>query len=164
MSKLDFIKKAQVAKEYSELDIVRMDYIEERPSNFEDATLVAQGVELTDIFESERVNRNNEPYISRFARLTFFDDEEEVKVSFPFNLWDAPKNGIVKIKVDNPLSNLIKTMAEDTVNNTFDVDYKELQKLIGEIDSIKIKPRVVHKSRSDFEIWGFDVVELKFKE
>lgn len=158
----NFIKKASVSKEYSELDIARMDYVEEQPEYYEDDGLIAQGVELTDIFESEKVSKKGEPYISRFARLSFFDDGEEIKVSFPITFWNPVKEGVAKIKADNPLSSLIKFIAEDNVNNTFDVDYKELQKLIDEIESVKIVPRVI-KERNGFQTWGFTVVELNFK-
>lgn len=164
MSKLDFIKKAQVAKEYSELDIARMDYMNENPDYYETEGFIAQGVQLSDIFESEKVNRNNEPYISRFARLEFYNDDEEEKISFPITFWQAAKDGVVKIKHDNPLKNLIVYISEDNVNNVFDVDYKGLQELIDEIKEISIKPKVIKISKGGFKTWGFDVVELKFKE
>ena len=70
--------------------------------------------------------------------------------------------GVARIKADNPLSSLIKFIAEDNVNNTFDVDYKELQELIDEIESVKIVPRVI-KERNGYQTWGFTVVELNFK-
>ena len=92
----------------------------------------------------------------------FWDDEEEIKVSFPITFWNPVKMGVAKIKADNPLSSLIKFIAEDNVNNTFDVDYKELQELIDEIESVKIVPRVI-KERNGYQTWGFTVVELKFK-
>lgn len=164
MSKLDFIKKAQVAKEYSELDIARMDYVNESPDYYETDGFIAQGVQLTDIFESEKVNRNNEPYISRFARLEFYNDDDEEKVSFPITFWNGMKDGVIRIKPDNPLSNLIRAMAEDAVNNTFDVDYKELQDLISEIEEVSIKPRVIKTSPTGFKTWGFNAGGLKFKE
>lgn len=158
-----FIKKASIAREYSELDIARIDYLDEYPEFFEDDGFEGQGVELTDIYESEKVNRKGEPYISRFARLTLFDDKEEQKVNFPVTFWTPLKDGVAKIKPDNPLSALIKFIADDNVNNTFDVAYNELQDLVLEIGYIKIIPRVI-KENNGFKTWGFKVEDLQFKE
>ena len=78
------IKKAGVAREYTKLDIARMDYTEETAQYYEDENLnTITGAELTDIYESEKTNSKGEPYISRFAKFTVFDDEAEEKVSFP---------------------------------------------------------------------------------
>lgn len=159
----NLIKKASVAREYTELDIARMDYQDERPDYFSGDNYVASGVELTDIFESEKISKKGEPYISRFARLTLFNDEEEEKVSFPVTFWKPLKDGVAVIKPQNPLSNLIKYIAEDDVNNSFDVDYVELQKILLEIEEIEVKVRVID-SRNGFETYGFDVERIEFKE
>lgn len=159
----NLIKKASVAREYTELDIARMEYVEERPDYFNGDNYVASGAELSDIFESEKISKKGEPYISRFARLTLFNDDDEEKVSFPVTFWKPLKDGVVTIKPQNPLCNLIKYIADDNVNNSFDVDYAELQKIVSEIESIKVKVRVID-SRNGFETYGFDVNDIVFKE
>lgn len=159
----NLIKKASVAREYSELDIARMDYVEERPDYYDGDIFVGNGCEITDIFESEKTNRKGEPYISRFARFTIFNDKEEEKVSFPITFWQPMKDGVIRIKPQNPLSNLIKFITNDEVNNSFDVDYAELQKIALEIDAISVKVRVID-SRNGYETYGFDVQDIQFKE
>lgn len=57
MNVKNLVKKATVAREYSELDIARMDYQEERPDYFDGETYEANGAELTDVFESEKVSK-----------------------------------------------------------------------------------------------------------
>ena len=156
------IKKAGVAKEYTELDIARMDYSEERADYYEGETLEMTGADLTDIFESEKTNKKGEPYISRFARFTVFDDENEEKVSFPITFWNGTKDGIIRIKPNNPLANLIKFISGDTVNNQFDIDYEMLQKIVSDIKSIELKIRVI-EVRNNFETYGFDVKDITFK-
>lgn len=159
----NLIKKATVAREYTELDIARMEYVEERPDYFDGDVFKASGAELTDIFESEKISKKGEPYISRFARLTLFNDEDEEKVSFPVTFWKPLKNGVATIKPQNPLANLIKYIADDNVNNSFDIDYAELQKILLEVEKLSVKVRVID-SRNGFETYGFDVEEIKFKE
>lgn len=158
-----FIKKAGVAREYSELDIARMSYATEKPDYYEGETIEAQGVELSDIFESEKTNRKGEPYISRFARLDFFNDDDEEKVSFSLTFWEGLKDGVIKVKPNNPLSNLIKFISGDNTNNQFDIDYKALQDIILKISNAEIKVRVI-ESRNGFDTYGFDVVSLKYEE
>lgn len=159
------IKKAGIAKEYTKLDIARMDYVEETPSYYEDEVLdTITGAELTDIFESEKTNSKGEPYISRFAKFTVFNDADEEKIGFPITFWNKPNNdGIIKIKPNNPLANLIKFISGDTINNQFDVDYSMLQKIIGDIKSMSIAIRVI-QVRNGYETYGFDVKDIQFKE
>lgn len=163
MNVKNLVKKATVAREYSELDIARMDYQEERPDYFDGETYEANGAELTDVFESEKVSKKGEPYISRFAKLSLFNDDEEEKVSFNITFWTPIKDGIAVIKPQNPLCNLIKYISDDFVNNSFTIDYEELQKILLEVVSIKVKVRVID-SRNGFETYGFDVEDIKFKE
>ena len=73
------------------------------------------------------------------------------------------KDGVIRIKPQNPLSNLIKFITNDEVNNSFDIDYAELQKIALEIDAISVKVRVID-SRNGYETYGFDVQDIQFKE
>lgn len=157
------VKKSSVAKEYTKLDIARMDYTEETAQYYEDEKVdTITGAELTDIFESEKTNKKGEKYISRFARFTVFDDDAEEKIGFPITFWNEPKDGIVRIKPNNPLANLIKFVMADEVNNQFDVDYEMLQKIISDIISMDITIRVI-EVRNGFETYGFDVKDIQFK-
>lgn len=158
------IKKAGVAREYTKLDIARMDYTEETAQYYEDENLnTITGAELTDIYESEKTNSKGEPYISRFAKFTVFDDDAEEKVSFPITFWNEAKDGIIRIKPNNPLANLIKFISGDSINNQFDIDYEMLQKVVSDIKSMDIFIRVI-QVRNGFETYGFDVKDIQFKE
>lgn len=157
------IKKAGIAKEFTELDIKRMEYVDEKPEYYDGSTFEASGADLSDIFEKERTNKNGEPYVSRFAKLVLFNDNEEEKVSFSATFWNPAKDGVVKIKPNNPICNLIKFISNDYVNNQFDVDYEQLQKIVSEITHIKVKVRII-EVRNNFEVYGFDVEDIEFKD
>lgn len=162
MSFENVIKKATVGREYSELDIKRMDYTAETPEYYDGDSITFNGVDLGNLNEQTGVGKNGKEYTRKWSKLAFFNDIDEEKVEFNLNFWKFDDT-TVNVRATNPLSNLIKYLANDSKNNTFDIDYEELQKFLTKIVSIVIKIKVI-EVRNGYSTYGFDVVGVKFKD